>query len=312
MRIVPPGRKDAAALTLVSENENWVSLAHIKKYQQAYIWSLVLQSVNVPHRLVRESNYWLLSVDERDKSFAISHIAAFERENRNWPPRKEEPVGFFSFRERQPPTLLLMGFLLIFYWVTGPWRDGSPWFQAGAVNLEQIVNHGQWWRLLTGLTLHADPVHVLGNVIIGGMVIHFLCKILGSGLGWLLVLAAGILGNSLNIFLRAEQHLSVGFSTAVFGAIGILTGLELKRQLRLQGIILPLGAGLSLLAMLGSSGERTDLGAHFWGLLAGVAIGFLAALFPTFLTWSNSWKRQFCFLMSTLLLVIGGWWLAFS
>lgn len=295
----------------MSEERKWVTLARIKNYRQATVWSLVLQSVHVPHRLLRQANLWLLTVDERDKPFAVGHIAAFERENRNWPPRQDEPIGFFSFRERQSPTLLFMGLLLIFYWITGPWRDTSRWFAAGAVNFDAIIQQGEWWRLITGLTLHADPVHVLGNAVIGGMVIHFLCKILGSGLGWLLVLAAGIFGNGLNILMRTEQHLSVGFSTAVFGAIGILTGLELKRQVRLQGIILPVGAGLSLLAMLGASGERTDLGAHFWGLAAGCGIGFLAASFPAFLLWSSTWQRQLFFLLIMLLLIIGGWWLAF-
>ncbi|MBU0908067.1 MAG: rhomboid family intramembrane serine protease, partial [Proteobacteria bacterium] len=153
---------------------------------------------------------------------------------------------------------------------------------------------------------------LLGNVIIGGIIIHFLCKILGSGLGWFLVLVAGTAGNAFNILLRTGQHLSVGFSTAVFGAIGILTGLELKRQFRIKGVLLPLGAGLSLLAMLGSGGERTDLGAHFWGLAVGCGIGVLVASFPVFLKWCNAWQRQLFFLAVSLLIVLGCWQLAFS
>ncbi|MBU4261237.1 MAG: rhomboid family intramembrane serine protease [Proteobacteria bacterium] len=296
----------------MTENDNWVPVARIKKYQQAYIWSLVLQAVNIPHVLEKEQDYWLITVDQQFKAAAVGHISSFEQENRNWPPPKEEPVGLFSFRDRQPPTLLLMGMLLIFFWVTGSWQDGSSWFSSGAVDLRQIVDHGQWWRLVTGLTLHADPVHVLGNVIIGGIIIHFLCKILGSGLGWFLVLVAGTAGNAFNILLRTGQHLSVGFSTAVFGAIGILTGLELKRQFRIKGVLLPLGAGLSLLAMLGSGGERTDLGAHFWGLAVGCGIGVLVASFPVFLKWCNAWQRQLFFLAVSLLIVLGCWQLAFS
>ena len=205
-----------------------------------------------------------------------------------------------------------MGALLLFYWITGPWQDGGVWFEAGLVNWEAITSQGEWWRLITGLTLHADPVHVLGNVVIGGIVIHFLCKILGSGLGWLLVLLAGTAGNTMNIFFHSEQHLSVGFSTAVFAAVGILTGLELKRSFRLKNVILPLGAGASLLAMLGSGGERTDLGAHFWGLVAGGAVGVFAASFPQFLKWCNLWYRQLFFFVVAALIVLGCWMQAFS
>lgn len=249
-------------------------------------------------------------VDDLFRAEAIGHLVSFEQENRNWPPIKEEPVGLFSFKNRQSPTIFVMGCLLIFFFITGPWQQSSIWFQTGAVNFEQIVHHGQWWRLVTGLTLHADPVHVLGNVVIGGIVIHFLCKILGGGLGWLFVVLAGIAGNSVNVYLRSEQHLSVGFSTAVFGAVGVLTGLELKRQCSLKSLILPLGAGAGLLAMLGSSGERTDLGAHLWGLVAGVGIGFVVACLPVFLKWCNNWKLQLLFFAIAVLVVVGSWQLA--
>jgi membrane associated rhomboid family serine protease len=158
-----------------------------------------------------------------------------------------------------------MGVLLLFFGITGDWADQSHWFDEGAVRGGRILEHGEWWRVLTGLTLHADPVHVFSNAVIGGIVIHFLCKILGSGLGWLLVLLAGCLGNSINIIFQGKFHNAVGFSTAVFGAIGILCGIEVKRRQGIKGLLLPLGAGLSLLAMLGSEGERTDFGAHLWG-----------------------------------------------
>lgn len=298
-------------MEMKNKPDKWGIVARKRSYQQAYIWSLVLHSVHLHHTLVQQGGEWLILVAEDDRAEAIAQIASFEQENRNWPPPTEEPPAIFSFRDRQPPTLLLMGFLLIFYGVTGSWKGGSRWFEFGAVNHDQIVEYGQWWRLVTGLTLHADPVHVLGNVIIGGIVIHFLCKILGSGLGWFLVIMAGTLGNGINIFLRTSQHLSVGFSTAVFGAIGILTGLELKRQMRLRGILLPLGAGGGLLAMLGSEGERTDLGAHFWGLVAGLLLGFLVAYLPSFLKWSSSWSRQFFFFLLAVLTVTGSWVLAF-
>ncbi len=36
---------------------------------------------------------------------------------------------------------------------------------------------------------------------------------------------------------------------------------------------LPLGAGLALLSMLGSGGERTDLMAHLFGFMTGLILG---------------------------------------
>jgi membrane associated rhomboid family serine protease len=49
------------------------------------------------------------------------------------------------------------------------------------------------------------------------------------------------------------------------------------RNFRIRSLLLPLGAGAGLLAMLGTEGERTDLGAHFFGFLCGLALGLIAS-----------------------------------
>ena len=41
---------------------------------------------------------------------------------------------------------------------------GADWSEVGRVSGEQIL-HGQWWRVVTALTLHADVMHLVGNVI---------------------------------------------------------------------------------------------------------------------------------------------------
>ena len=118
-------------------------------------------------------------------------------------------------------------------------------------------------------------MHLAGNCLIGGLVIHLLCKVLGYGSGWLLLLLAGAGGNLLNVALRQGPHFSVGLSTSVFAAIGILTGLQIVRfrTRSLRECLLPLGAGAGLLAFLGSEGVRTDLGAHLFGFLVGIGCG---------------------------------------
>ncbi|MEA3547143.1 MAG: rhomboid family intramembrane serine protease [Thermodesulfobacteriota bacterium] len=287
-----------------------VSAAFCRTYQQASLWSLVLSAENQRHSLEKYQGGWLILVPEEGLDHARQSIVSFEKENENWPPPKEENVGFGLFKDRHPPTVLIMGALLLFFGITGEWADQGHWFDEGAVRGRRILEHGEWWRVLTGLTLHADPVHVFSNAVIGGVVIHFLCKILGSGLGWLLVLLAGCLGNSINIVFRGEFHNSVGFSTAVFGAIGILCGIQVKRRQGIKGLLLPLGAGLSLLAMLGSEGERTDFGAHLWGLASGMLTGTVIASLPVVLRWSLSPKRQFILFVICILAVYSAWWLA--
>lgn len=293
-------------------NSESVPAAACPGYQQACLWSLVLSAENLPHKLQRYQHGWLVVVPGEIVERARWILTSFEKENENWPPPREKAVGFGLFHDRHPPTVLIMGAMLIFFSITGPWSEHGSWFADGALSGRQVLLHGQWWRVLTALTLHANPVHVVSNAVIGGVVVHFLCKILGSGLGWLLIVLVGALGNSINIILQGQGHNAVGFSTAVFGAIGILSGLEMKRRCGLKGLILPVGAGISLLAMLGAEGQQTDLGAHLWGLIVGGGIGWLVAGSPALLRWGLSYKIQLLLFALSGFLVTGSWWLARS
>ena len=61
-------------------------------------------------------------------------------------------------------------------------------------------------------------------------IIVSLCRELGSGLAWSLLLGSGVLGNLANACLQLPDHRSVGASTVVFGAVGILAALNLLRN----------------------------------------------------------------------------------
>ncbi|MRR35036.1 rhomboid family intramembrane serine protease, partial [bacterium] len=105
-----------------------------------------------------------------------------------------------------------------------------------------------------------------------------LCREVGSGLAWSLILGSGILGNLVNASLHFSGHVSVGASTAVFGAVGVLAATSVVRhhhhlQRRWP---LPAAAGMALLTVLGTGGEHTDLGAHLFGFLWGVCLGAVA------------------------------------
>jgi membrane associated rhomboid family serine protease len=105
-----------------------------------------------------------------------------------------------------------------------------------------------------------------------------LTRLLGAGLAWLAILVAGALGNAVSALLRAPDFSAIGASTALFGAIGIISGYLRHRQVvPWRGGIrrwAPVSAGVLLLVFLGFGGERTDVGAH----VAGFAVGGLLGL----------------------------------
>ncbi len=234
--------------------------------------SLVLSAVGIEHFLDEQTDELL--VDAADTETAVFHLNAFQVENQHWPP---PPPPRQTLHPQTPPTLMMLGLLALFYLHTGPWATDSRWFAQGAIDSVAILTNGQWWRLVTALTLHADLVHLVGNCLIGGLTIHFLGRTTGYGLAWLLLIVDGALGNLLNIILRRHPHISVGLSTSVFAAIGIFTGLQLTRLAArpYKELLLPLGAGAGLLAFLGSEGVQTDLGAHFFGFISGILTGIL-------------------------------------
>jgi rhomboid protease GluP len=283
--------------------------------QQAEQWALVLRAANIPSTIEFEKRSWVIKVSPLHEKRALQEIAAFMEENSDWPPyRPARRVPLPVLTKYQPPTILMMGALVIFFLITGPWSNNSEWFIQGAVSGRQILEKGQWYRLVTALTLHADIVHLVGNILVGGVLVHFLCRLLGNGLGWFLIILSGALGNFFNIILQGSAHNSVGFSTSIFGTIGILSGYQAvsRRSAALKEILLPLAAGAGLLAFLGAGGPRTDLGAHFFGLLVGAALGSLLVFLPAQRILINKTYLQTNLFIASLAIVGLCWWFALN
>ncbi|MFW5792041.1 MAG: rhomboid family intramembrane serine protease [Desulfohalobiaceae bacterium] len=240
-------------------------------------WDLVLTAVGIPHTVRPERGRWRLMVRQEHLEGALEQIRAYEREN-----IPEEPALLPQAQGDGQATVVAMLLLLGFSMVSDMHLSGFgypviPWKELGMVDAA-AVRRGEWWRVVTGLTLHADAGHLFGNLVIGGYFIMALCRRVGSGLGWLLVIAGGGLGNWANVLIRGTPHLSLGASTAVFGALGMLGAVRVMEE-QTKGLsrrLLPLGAGAALLAMLGTGGERTDLLAHLFGFVVGAALGAAA------------------------------------
>jgi len=242
-------------------------------------WALVLASQNIPVRILRSGGGWMLEVPRSERSRAEASLAAYTRESREAArARRDEEQADEEFIPRGPlwaglPVAII---LLAIFAYGGDRADGGLLFARGSARAHLIIT-GEWWRCVTALFLHSNFSHVLSNCFAGLFFIGAVCRILGLGVGMALVLAAGALGNGLNAILQPSTHNSVGASPAVFGSIGLLAGLSVVRrhrsELRRKQSWVPIGAGLALLAMLGTAGERVDLWAHFFGFAVGVGLG---------------------------------------
>ena len=151
----------------------------------------------------------------------------------------------------------------------------SSWFAAGSADATRVLG-GEWWRVLTALTLHADGSHLLNNVLATTFLGTALGRVMGPGVASVAMVLTGATGNFVNAWMHGAHHDSVGASTAVFGAVGTLAGLSAAQVHGLRsarrGAWLPIAAGLALLALFGTA-ERSDHGAHLFGFLAGIVVG---------------------------------------
>ncbi len=240
--------------------------------RRAEEWALVLEAEGLAPRLQRTSNGWVLSVPSRHLEQAVTELWDYESETRATAPEEQVWTG-------KAPLYTGVGVatgLLAFFFVEA-WTHGLvPWVARGAASAELILG-GELWRTVTALTLHADLPHVGSNAVAMVFFLTAVCRSEGPGVGAALVLGAGALGNFCNAWSYGFDHISVGASTAVFGALGVLggTGVVRRRRIGLRGrrAWVPLAAGLAILGMLGTGGQRVDLWAHFWGLAAGGAVG---------------------------------------
>lgn len=247
--------------------------------QQARNCALVLDSRSIPCCIEAAGAGWQLLVPVQQLESALRELDLYEKANRNWPPLLPPPRHLIENTLPTVSVLILLAILhnLNLLGLTLPERGIIDLNELGSAQAGQIL-HGQWWRAVTALTLHADLTHLLSNLTIGGVFIILLCRELGSGLAWSLLLASGTLGNLLNALVQSPAHRSVGASTAVFGAVGILAAISMVRyrhHLQRRWFV-PAAAGLALLALLGTEGKNTDLGAHLFGFIFGVLLGMAA------------------------------------
>ena len=169
------------------------------------------------------------------------------------------------------------------------WQHSSPSitdrFSSSSIAL---IGHGDWWRPFTALFLHADAPHLIGNLLSGLFFGTLVARSIGPWRGWALILACGTIGNFLtSVVTWPESFTSIGASTAVFGALGILSGLGFSYMLRVRMKLpwaktaAPVLAGIILLGWLGGGSEtgNTDVLGHVFGfgsgLTAGIVVGSL-------------------------------------
>lgn len=260
-------------------------------------WLLVLTAKKIPHSYTPSGDRPRLYVPALYESVALHEIRAFEQE-------RAIPIFVPPVRGNMPGVVFFLLLLLCWHGLRWGWfgihppsppfpAEAGGWSPAFGLDMYRAKTLHEWWRTITALTLHADDSHVFSNLGFGLLFLGALCRRAGLGLGIGLAVLAGIFGNVCNALTREGHVISIGFSTALFGAVGslcCLAGADIFRHHRrfsgsggglvlglARRLALPLAAGMALLGLLGGGGEaRTDYPAHIWGFCAGLAVTMAA------------------------------------
>ena len=273
-RLAKPENDYLSAVTMIEDSQIPVRITEDQVLAED--WALVLVALGLSPSVRRAPGGFVLSVPEPEVQRALAGLAAYELENPSKLPAPNDRAESAPW----PAGLAVAAMLLVFFIVTVLWNPSVPWFERGSADAERILR-GELWRTVTALTLHADVVHALSNAVGAVVFLGAVYGILGAGLGSGVVLLAGAGGNLANAFLQDWPHVSVGASTAIFGAVGLLGSLGMARRCQKESrrgrAWLPVAAALALLAMLGAGGPRVDVLAHLFGFILGGLLGVLFA-----------------------------------
>lgn len=238
----------------------------------------MLGAVGIASAIVAREDHFGLEVSEPDAQRALSHLTQYEAENR--PPAPEPaapPLHPAAWAGCMGYSAWLLG---VAYAISnGIVRLDA--FHTGELDAAR-VQAGQWWRAWTALTLHLSGPHLAANLGAGIWFGYLAGRQLGVGVAWLLIVAGGGIANLVEGFFAPPWHQSVGASTAVFTALGLMSAYTWRERLRLPQRWVqrwgPLVAGVILLGWLGTAGKETDIMAHILGFGIGVLLGATAAL----------------------------------
>ena len=141
-----------------------------------------------------------------------------------------------------------------------------------------LIAHGEYWRFVTPIFLHANLLHVGLNMLNFVVLGVFLERLVGHARFLLIYLITGII-SIIASFYFAPQEISVGASGAIFGLVGAYSIFVLVHRQAfprngipaLAWLVLVIGINLGLGLLV----PNVDNYAHVGGLVSGCLLGWL-------------------------------------
>lgn len=244
--------------------------------------AFVLAAVGIASAIGFDGVKFSLGVDPANAPAARVQLQSYESESKAGHGPAVSPVP--APRVHRGAWIGAMAYVVVlvavaFAVASGLWPFDA--FERGELNAAQVQS-GQWWRAWTALTLHWDASHLVANLGAGIWFGTLAARQLGVGSAWFLIVTGAAAANLFDAQFGPSTYRSVGASTAVFTALGLMAAHSWRARFHLPqrwaARWAPLVAGVVLLGWFGSAGEGTDLVAHALGFAVGGLLGILAAV----------------------------------
>lgn len=288
LRDASPNRtmnSSTASHDISDDEESWVTVRRFSSLAEANDHGLVALAMGEDCRvdLEESENAFVLQVeteptprlerelDEFSEEMAISRAQPRAHDG------KLHPAGWVWY-------FAWMALLLVVYrWQGLPGVSYDRFLSSS----HGLIDGQQWWRPFTSLFLHADLPHLAGNLLTGLGFTVFVARTFGAWKAWLLIFLCGTLGNAWNCWLQyPDEFDSLGASTTVFAALGLLSGSGFVENWRMRPhwtwpkVVAPVLAGVVLLGMLGTGKDpQTDVLGHVCGFITGLGAGAVVGHF---------------------------------
>ena len=247
------------------------TLIAARSKREAMDFGLVLASQGLVSTVTRIEDQWGVMVAEDDYDRSVETLRIWKNENLGWKWLNPLPTAAGKFFHWGSLAWALAT-VAIYFW------SAAPGIKEAGMMDSQMVAAGQWWRLFTAVTLHADLPHLLSNITSGLILLGLAMARYGTGIALLIAFLSGVGGNVAGFLLYPDAHRGLGASGMVMGALGLLAIASpvdgWDRQVGIGLIMRGIVATFLMLVLIGFS-PRSDVVAHVGGYVGGVVFGLV-------------------------------------
>ncbi|QJB35277.1 rhomboid family intramembrane serine protease [Chitinophaga oryzae] len=188
-----------------------------------------------------------------------------------------------SGSRQMPVTLLVIAANILVYALTVMagmnlwWGNGEQLLHWGANYWPLTIGHGEYWRLLTSMFLHAGWWHLLTNMLglfIAGVFLEPVIRPLRFIIAYLVT---GLIADYASVLFHRNM-VGVGASGAIFGIYGVFFALLTTRlfpPIARHNFLGYISLFILLNLLVAGFSQDIDNAAHLTGFLSGMLMGYV-------------------------------------